>query len=155
MGTGTACRYGFDLGLLTGEDAAVRTDGAGSGDAGADSGMSGGGDGGGGGGDGGATLDAGDDLNAPGYHVATTGNDNNDGSARAPWRTLAFAATKVGPGDTVTVHPGDYDGFCLQTSGTMAARIVFHGAPGARIVMPEPSHNNGINLEAASYVTID
>ena len=30
------------------------------------------------------------------YHVSTTGNDGNDGSAQRPFRTVQFAAARAG-----------------------------------------------------------
>ena len=35
------------------------------------------------------------------YFVSTTGNDSNNGSSDAPWRTLQRAANLVQPGDNV------------------------------------------------------
>ena len=42
------------------------------------------------------------------YHVSTTGNDGNDGSAQRPFRTVQFAAARAQAGDVVTVHAGLY-----------------------------------------------
>ena len=44
------------------------------------------------------------------------------GSAAAPWKTLQHAAEQVGPGDRVTVRPGNYAGFPSETSGTRPRR---------------------------------
>lgn len=62
------------------------------------------------------------------YHVASDGNDSQDGSGARPWRTLQHAAESVSPGDVVRVAPGTYEGDVdLTVSGTGQARIVFRG----------------------------
>ena len=95
-------------------------------------------------------------VNAAEYFVATTGNNSAGGTSAAPWRTLQFAADQVGPGDRVTVRPGNYAGFHLETSGTAAAPIEFVAQPGVLVNQPNPIRtDHGINLENASYVIID
>jgi hypothetical protein len=90
------------------------------------------------------------------YYVSTSGNNSAAGTASAPWRTLQYAADRVGPGDRVTVRPGDYTGFHLDTSGTAVAPIEFFAEPGVLVNQPNPVRtDHGINLENASYVTID
>jgi hypothetical protein len=94
-------------------------------------------------------------LLAATYYVATTGNNASAGSSGAPWRTLQYAADHVGAGDTVIVAPGNYVGFNLETSGTPSARITFKAQKGAVINAVNGVTKDGINLENASYVTID
>jgi hypothetical protein len=90
------------------------------------------------------------------FYVSTTGSNSAAGTASAPWRTLQFAADQVGPGDRVTVRPGDYAGFHLDISGTAAAPIEFFAEPGVLVNQPNPVRtDHGINLENASYVTVD
>ena len=89
------------------------------------------------------------------YVVATTGSDLASGTAGAPWRTLQHAANEVGPGDRVTVRPGNYVGFYLDTSGTAAAPIEFFAEPGVLINQPNATTADGINLEGASHIVID
>lgn len=71
-------------------------------------------------------------------YVATTGNDANDGSLGAPWRTLQRAANLVRAGDQVIVRPGSYAGFNLTTSGTAANPILFSAEPGVIVNAPNP-----------------
>ncbi len=90
------------------------------------------------------------------YYVSPTGSDSAVGTSAAPWQTLQHAADVVGPGDQVTARAGNYAGFYLDTSGTAAAPIVFNAKPGVLINQPNPIRTqHGINLENASYVTID
>ena len=68
---------------------------------------------------------------------------------------MQHAANAVQPGDTVIVEPGTYKGFELTTSGTAAAPIVFKAQPGVVINQANGVTQDGINLEGASYITID
>ena len=93
-------------------------------------------------------------------YVSPTGSDLNVGSSSAPLLTLQTAANRVAAGDTVYVGAGGYRGFNLTTSGTAAARITFAANPAAAagsvvVTQPNPWNNlDGINLEGASYVTV-
>jgi len=89
-------------------------------------------------------------------YVATTGNDANDGSLGAPWRTLQRAANLVRAGDQVIVRPGSYAGFNLTTSGTAANPILFSAEPGVIVNAPNTVRTqDGINLEGASWIAIE
>jgi hypothetical protein len=65
-------------------------------------------------------------------HVATNGNDNNDGSAQNPVATLDHAATLATPGTAIRIHAGTYAGgaYIDNLAGTAAAPIWIGGAPG-------------------------
>jgi len=70
------------------------------------------------------------------YHVAPDGDDAGPGTVGAPWRTLAHAATRPAPGDTVWIHAGTYaEPLRPQTSGTAAAPITYAAAPGETVVL--------------------
>ena len=47
-------------------------------------------------------------LGAGEWFVSPAGNDKNPGTAKKPWATIAFAASKAQPGDTVKIGPGVY-----------------------------------------------
>ena len=93
-------------------------------------------------------------------YVDPTGSDLNTGSSTSPLFTLQTAANRVAAGDTVYVGAGTYRGFNLTTSGTAVARITFAANPAAAagsvvVNQPNPWNNaDGINLEGASYVTV-
>jgi Right handed beta helix region len=91
------------------------------------------------------------------YWVKNGGDDGLDGlSLGTAWATLVHAATQVGPGDTVHVQDGSYQGFYLDTSGTPGNPITFRAeGPNVQITADNPTTPDGINLEGASYVTID
>jgi parallel beta-helix repeat protein len=88
------------------------------------------------------------------YTVSTSGNDSNNGTSAA-WKTLQKAANVVLPGDNVTVLAGNYAGFQLTRSGTGSSRIAFQAKSGVVINQRNASTADGINLEGASFVTID
>ena len=90
------------------------------------------------------------------YYVSTSGNNASAGtSTGAAWRTLQYAADQVGPGDRVTVLPGNYTGFNLETTGLPASPIEFFAQPGVFITQRNAVTPDGINVEAASYIVID
>lgn len=90
------------------------------------------------------------------YYVSTAGNDSNAGTSASPWRTLQKAANTVGAGDVVNVAAGTYTGFNVTADGTSSNRIVFR-ASGAGVVVNQAnsSTSDNINIEGASYVTIE
>ena len=62
------------------------------------------------------------------YYVAKTGSDSNNGSASAPWLTIAHAALEAQAGSTVYVGAGTYsESDLFANSGTASAPIVFNG----------------------------
>jgi parallel beta-helix repeat protein len=89
------------------------------------------------------------------FYVAPTGSDGAGGSPQAPWQTLQHAANVVQAGDTVVVEPGTYTGFNMTNSGQAGAPITFQAQAGVVINQPNSfTHQDGINLEGASYITI-
>jgi parallel beta-helix repeat protein len=89
------------------------------------------------------------------YYVSPAGTDGGNGSASAPWKTLQYAANNVKAGDTVDVKAGTYAGFNLTSDGTAAAPITFKGEDGAVVNDHNAKTADGINLEGASYITIE
>jgi hypothetical protein len=60
------------------------------------------------------------------YWVKNGGDEGADGlSVDTAWATLVHAADEVGPGDTVHVLDGSYQGFYLTTSGAPGSPITF------------------------------
>jgi hypothetical protein len=63
------------------------------------------------------------------YYVSRSGSDVHDGSRKRPWRTLAHAAARAGPGSIVRVRSGTYPGpIVLRRSGRPQRRISFVSA---------------------------
>lgn len=71
------------------------------------------------------------------FHVATTGNDSNSGTADRPFRTIQHAADLAHPGDVITVHAGIYrERIAPPRGGTSESkRITFQAAPGERVAI--------------------
>ena len=92
------------------------------------------------------------------YYIAPppSGDDGNPGTLAEPWATLQHAADSVGPGDTVEVRAGNYVGGYFTTSGTADQPIVLEAYPGESpaITVDNPTTPDGINLEGASYMTV-
>ena len=92
------------------------------------------------------------------YYVAPppNGDDGNPGTLGAPWATIQHAADTVQPGDTVQVRAGNYAGGYFETSGTADLPIVLENYPGESpsITDDNPTTPDGINLEGASYMTV-
>jgi hypothetical protein len=86
------------------------------------------------------------------YHVATTGNDANPGTAAAPWSTLQRAAASVLPGDTVVVEAGTYAPVTISASGTASGFIYFKAADGARPVIETTPGVGTLVSIAGSYI---
>jgi len=88
--------------------------------------------------------------------VKNGGSDGADGASVATaWATLPHAADEVGPGDTVHVLDGSYQGFYLETSGMPGSPITFKAEGSAvQITSDNPTTPDGINLEGASHVVM-
>ncbi|MCX5636912.1 MAG: carbohydrate-binding protein [Planctomycetota bacterium] len=71
------------------------------------------------------------------YHVSVKGNDQNEGSASKPYRTISAAAQIAQPGDIITVHGGIYrERVTLPRGGESdAKRIVYRAADGQKVVI--------------------
>ena len=76
-------------------------------------------------------------LHAVEYHVATSGNDANVGTAQAPLRTIQRAADLAQPGDAINVHQGIYRERVNPPRGGVsdAKRIVYQAALGETVAI--------------------
>jgi hypothetical protein len=68
------------------------------------------------------------------YHVSVKGNDSNIGSVALPFKTISAAVKVAFPGDTITVHTGNYREWVNPVRGgeSDAKRIVYRAAPGEK-----------------------
>src|ERR1700755_809752 len=71
------------------------------------------------------------------FHVATSGSDLAEGSADSPFRTINRAAAVAQPGDTVTVHAGEYREWVKPRNGGLGTRrrITYQAAEGEHVVI--------------------
>jgi hypothetical protein len=96
------------------------------------------------------------------YYVATTGNDNNAGTIRSPWRTIQHAANTVAAGDTVSVRGGVYrEHVNIPVSGNSSAGYTtFQSYPGETAILDGtgldvPDGQYGLfNIGSQSYLII-
>lgn len=69
---------------------------------------------------------------AASYYVATNGNDNNNGSVSAPWRTIGNSIDRLRPGDILYLRSGIYyeNNINISNQGTSSSRITIRNYPG-------------------------
>ncbi len=74
-------------------------------------------------------------ISAKEYHVAKTGNDNNNGTQESPFLTIQMAANLAQPGDVITVHRGVYrERVNPPRGGTSNSKgIVYRAAKGEKV----------------------
>jgi len=113
-------------------------------------------------------------LNGNVYYVsASTGKNPAAGTQSAPWKTIQQAGGVVGPGDTVIVEAGSYDGpifgwdsapcagdeFCL-VAGNATNPVLFEADPAATpgtVVIAAKNSKNGVGFDlepGCNYVDI-
>ncbi len=96
------------------------------------------------------------------FYVSSNGDDSNDGTLDAPWRTIQRAADKMEAGDTVYVREGKYSEFVhITVSGSQEdGYISFKAFPGEAPVLDgsnltlEDGNRALFYLENASYITV-
>lgn len=87
-------------------------------------------------------------------HVATNGSDDNSGAEDAPLASIQAAAERAKPGQTITVHPGEYREFIeLRTDGTPDKPITLTGPPDAVLKPPKDIDYGTIGV-GASHIHI-
>jgi len=91
------------------------------------------------------------------YYVSTSGNDSNQGTQSAPFRTIQKGVNTAQAGDTVLVRGGTYnEAVSVNSGGTSSARKVIKNYPGETPVLDgQNSRSTGFNFGSAPYVTIE
>lgn len=70
------------------------------------------------------------------YHVATNGNNANQGTASSPYKTVQRGVDALKPGDTLLIHAGRYAGFSASNlQGTANAPITIRAATGEKVTL--------------------
>ena len=101
------------------------------------------------------------------YYVTTNGNNGNPGTSSQPWRTVAYAVSRMSAGDTTYVRGGTYNevGIRFRYSGTSAQPIKLINYPNEFPIIDfinqnDPSHRiliqnaSGYN-RAIGWITIE
>jgi hypothetical protein len=69
-------------------------------------------------------------------YVSLEGNNANDGSLNAPFRTIQQAVNKAKPGDVIYVRGGTYSEYVvISASGTAGAPIILSSYPGEEAIL--------------------
>jgi parallel beta-helix repeat protein len=93
------------------------------------------------------------------FHVAASGDDDNDGSPARPFRQIRRALAAAGPGDTVLVADGDYLGFDLtNVNGTAAAPLVVRATGANANVLPttdRADNRDTIHVSFSTHVVVE
>ena len=80
-------------------------------------------------------------------YVSNAGSDKNPGSAKAPFKTIAFASRKALPGDTVKILPGTYrEQITFTRSGKKGAPITISGTRGKKGEFLTIVESDGVEL---------
>ena len=91
------------------------------------------------------------------YYVATTGTNSNSGTSSQPFRSVAYAVSKMVAGDTTYVRGGAYNEgmIAFRRSGTQSAPIKLLNAPGQFPVIDCINKTAGdrIQIGGQTYVT--
>jgi parallel beta-helix repeat protein len=93
------------------------------------------------------------------YYVdATNGNNANNGSESSPWKTLAYAVTRISGGDAINVTGTFTETVDLNAAhaGTSGSPTTFKAWSGKSVPVFDGLSGNAFNVNAgADYVTID
>lgn len=91
-------------------------------------------------------------------YVSPSGSDANPGTQAAPWRQIAYAATRVVPGDVVDIADGTYASpIEITVNGTASQPVIFR-ATGSNAVVSgagtNASDRDAIFVTFAEHVTV-
>lgn len=91
------------------------------------------------------------------YHLSPHGDDQQTGTAEAPWLTFAHAIDQAEPGDTIWVHGGTYplgERVLIDKAGEAGNPIRLFAAPGETPVL-DFSRNPVVSAPAGDFSKID
>ena len=94
------------------------------------------------------------------YYISPDGSNDNSGSQQHPWKTIAKANEMLGPGDTVILAAGRYEGLIEPArSGRKDAPITFRSEPSQPAVILGADSSDGyrtcIRLKDRQYIVIE
>ncbi len=96
-----------------------------------------------------------DVVQATEFHVATDGNDADNGSISAPFLTVTKAASMAGPGDSIFMHSGSYPyQSWIACDGTQASPIVIEPYEDGSVVFDGDLVSGGLE-NANMYIVGD
>ena len=89
------------------------------------------------------------------YYVSTSGNNNNSGtSSSSPFKTINYAVSRCGSGDTVYVRKGTYtEGISITRSGTKSNYNTLANYQNENVIIKRSDiYNHGISVSANFWV---
>ena len=93
------------------------------------------------------------------YYVSVNGSDSNDGSDRAPWRTIQYGINQLNAGDTLYVREGVYyESLTINKKGReLEGYITVQAYPGEKAVISGKDSNfrRLVSFENAHYIIFD
>lgn len=84
-------------------------------------------------------------------YLSTSGSDSNTGSLASPWKTLAGAAAKMAPGDTIRAAAGEYYGGFFAGSRPFHLRV----AEGAEVRIARRDKAQALSLDGWTDGSLD
>jgi hypothetical protein len=92
-------------------------------------------------------------VHAATYYVSTSGSNSNSGTSSSPWRTVAYAASKMVAGDTTYVRGGTYYEGTIRfgKSGTSSAPIKLLNVSGQYPIISLSSSSQVLIQNSADY----
>jgi hypothetical protein len=97
------------------------------------------------------------DAPAADFHASPDGRPTGDGSEAAPWNlaTALSMTERIGPGDTLWLHGGTYQGgFECRLAGKAGVPVTIRQAAGERATIdcrPRDSQDNGLFIAAGDH----
>lgn len=89
------------------------------------------------------------------FYVRPDGDDEADGSAQSPFRTIARAVAAVEPGDTVWIAGGVYKESVALKGGHADAWISYRNLPGEQPVLEgEGRRSDGLSVHGTGFIEI-
>ncbi len=90
------------------------------------------------------------------YYVSPDGDDSNDGSIEAPWRTIQNGLNNLQPGQTLNIAAGTYsETLYLNRTATEGKTIFINGASAATtIVDGSNAERDLLFIENSAYISI-
>jgi hypothetical protein len=83
-------------------------------------------------------------------------DDDGDGSAESPWATIQRAADEAGPGDTVLINPGTYEGgVTVRTGGEEGRPLTFRAAGPGVVIEGSGAERDAFYIEEADEVAVE
>ncbi len=90
------------------------------------------------------------------FYLSPGGDDNQEGTRQAPWKSLKKASETAKAGDTIILLPGNYEGKLQPVnSGIANEPIIFRSEPRLKATLTGPSSGRTIVLENLKFIHLE